>query len=102
MPSAHRIGSVNVWDWPGGPPDTLLLHGIGNYGRYWDFFADAIAARLRLIAPDARGHGDSDKPTTGYAPSDFAADATAVIEALTSDRPLVVGHSMGGFHGTAL
>jgi pimeloyl-ACP methyl ester carboxylesterase len=98
----HRVGSLTVWDWPGPPPDTLLLHGIGNYGRYWEFFADAIAGRLRLIAPDARGHGDSDHSATGYAPADFVADATTVIDALTNDRPLVVGHSMGGFHATAL
>jgi len=102
VPSTHRIGPATVWDWPGLPPDTLLLHGIGNYGRYWDLFADAIAGRLRLIAPDARGHGDSDKPATGYAPADFVADARAVIDALTSERALVVGHSMGGFHATAL
>ena len=90
MPSAQRIGSLTVWDWPGRPPDTLLLHGIGNYGRYWDFFADTIAGRLRLIAPDARGHGDSDKPATGYAPADFVGDATSVIDERTSDRPLVL------------
>jgi len=102
VPSAQRIGSLTVWDWPGRPPDTLLLHGIGNYGRYWDFFADAIAGRLRLVAPDARGHGDSDKPASGYAPMDFVADAASLIDSLTTERPLVVGHSMGGFHATAL
>jgi pimeloyl-ACP methyl ester carboxylesterase len=75
---------------------------MGNYGRYWDFFAETIAGRLRLIAPDARGHGDSETPATGYAPGEFVADATSVIDALTTDRPLVIGHSMGGFHATAL
>ena len=102
VPRTHRVGPFTVWDWPGRPPDTLLLHGIGNYGRYWDLFSESIAGRLRLLAPDARGHGDSDKPATGYAPADFVADAISVIDALTSDRPLVVGHSMGGFHATAL
>src|SRR5205823_968235 len=42
------------WTWPGAAPPTLLLHGIGNYGRYWDLFADAITGRLQLVAPDAR------------------------------------------------
>jgi len=36
---------------------VLLLHGIGNYGRAWDLVAEAVAGRLRLVAPDARGHG---------------------------------------------
>ena len=62
------------WTWPGTGPPTLLLHGIGNYGRYWDLFAAAIAGRLRLVAPDARGHGESGRPADGYAPADFAAD----------------------------
>jgi pimeloyl-ACP methyl ester carboxylesterase len=102
MPSIERVGLCAVWDWPGSPPDTLLLHGIGNYGRYWDLFSETIAGRLRLLAPDARGHGDSEKPKSGYVPADFVADAIAVIDALAHDRTLVVGHSMGGFHATAL
>jgi pimeloyl-ACP methyl ester carboxylesterase len=79
----------------------LLLHGIGNYGRAWDFVADAVAVRMRLIAPDARGHGDSAKPETGYAPSDFGADALAILDALDLEQPVIVGHSMGGGHALA-
>ena len=95
---------VRTWEWPGDEPPTLLLHGIGNYGRYWDFFADAVAERLRLIAPDARGHGDSGKPTDAdaYAPREFVADAIAVLDALAIERALVVGHSMGGTHAIRL
>lgn len=95
-------GPLAVWEWPGGDPPTLLLHGVGNYGRYWDSFADAVGGRLRLIAPDARGHGDSAKPPDAYAPSDFVRDAVAVLDACGVERALVVGHSMGGFHATAL
>jgi pimeloyl-ACP methyl ester carboxylesterase len=94
-------GPLAVWDWPGAEPPTLLLHGVGNYGRYWDLFAEAIAGRLRLVAPDARGHGDSPKPADGYAVADFVADAVAILDACGIDRTLVVGHSMGGFHATA-
>jgi pimeloyl-ACP methyl ester carboxylesterase len=105
-PTAHAFsrGSVGIraWEWPGDPPATLLLHGIGNYGRYWDFFADAIAGRLRLVATDARGHGESGRPTDGYAPGEFVADAVAVLDALGVERALVVGHSMGGTHAIRL
>lgn len=89
-------------EWPGDPPPTLLLHGIGNYGRYWDLFARAIDGRLRLVAPDARGHGDSGRPEHGYEPEEFVADALAVLDALAIDRALVVGHSMGGSHSIRL
>ena len=95
-------GDLVVWDYPGGEPATLFLHGIGNYGRVWDFVADAMAGRLRLIAPDARGHGDSTKPAAGYDATDFVADAVAILDALGLDRVVLVGHSMGGGHGLAL
>lgn len=106
MPSLHRIGGpagpLAAWEWPGGEPATLLLHGVGNYGRYWDLFADSVAGRLRLVAPDARGHGDSARPDDGYAASDFVADAIAVLDAYGIGRALAVGHSMGGYHATML
>jgi esterase len=101
--SLSRDGTELVyWTWPGADPATLLLHGIGNYGRYWDLFADAIAGRLRLVAPDARGHGESGRPADGYAPADFAADAVAVLDRLGVERAVVVGHSMGGLHSINL
>src|SRR4029077_14829479 len=84
------------WTWPGSGPPTLLLHGIGNYGRYWDLFADAVGGRLTLIAPRARGHGESGRPADGYSPADFVADALAVLDATRVESAVVVGHSMGG------
>ena len=94
--------ALRAWEWPGDTPATLLLHGIGNYGRYWDFFADAVAGRLRLIATDARGHGESGKPANGYAPEEFVADAIAVLDTLAIERAVIVGHSMGGTHAIRL
>ena len=106
LPTAHafrrEMVALRAWEWPGDPPATLLLHGIGNYGRYWDFFADAVAGRLRLIATDARGHGESGKPTDGYAAQEFVADALAVLDALAMERAMIVGHSMGGTHAIRL
>lgn len=102
VPRPFTVGGLSVWEWPGEDPGAFLMHGIGNYGRYWDFFADAVAGRLRLVAPDARGHGDSLKPSDGYEPAHFVADAIAVQNAAALVRPIVVGHSMGGYHATAL
>jgi pimeloyl-ACP methyl ester carboxylesterase len=105
-PREHRIagpaGELVAWDHAGAPPDTLLLHGIGHAGRQWDFFARAVDRRLRLIAPDARGHGDSARPADGYAPGNFVADAVAILDALGLERVALVGHSMGGGHAVAL
>ncbi|HKY52639.1 MAG TPA: alpha/beta hydrolase [Candidatus Limnocylindria bacterium] len=105
-PKAHTFKrgdiALRAWEWPGDGPTALLLHGIGNYARYWDFFADAVAGRLRLVATDARGHGESGRPADGYAPDDFVADAVAVLDALKIERALLVGHSMGGTHAIRL
>src|SRR5438445_10810407 len=105
-PAAHAFTrgtvAVRAWDGPGDAPPTLLLHGIGNYARYWDFFADAIAGRLRLIATDARGHGESGPPPGDYAPQEFVADAVAVLDALAIERAIVDGRSMGVTHAIRL
>jgi pimeloyl-ACP methyl ester carboxylesterase len=106
MPTRHAVtrGGTELvyWMWPGAGPPTLLLHGIGNYGRYWDLFAEAVGGRLKLVAPDARGHGESGRPADGYGPADFTADAIAVLDAVDIDRAVVVGHSMGGLHSINL
>ncbi len=106
MPTRHAVtrdGTQLVyWTWPGAGPPALLLHGIGNYGRYWDLFADAVAGRLMLVAPDARGHGESGRPADEYATADFTADALAVLDATGVERAVVVGHSMGGLHSISL
>jgi len=52
---------------------------------------------VRTVALDQRGHGDSDRPPSGYAIADLAADAVAVLDALAISRATVVGHSMGSF-----
>ena len=94
-------GDLAVWDRSGEDPAALLLHGVAHAGRQWDFFARAVGGRLRLIAPDARGHGDSAKPADGYVPADFVADIVAILDALELPRAVVVGHSMGGSHALA-
>jgi esterase len=106
MPTRKSLARAGVelvyWTWPGRGTAALLLHGIGNYGRYWDLFADAVAERLPLIASDARGHGESGQPASGYEPADFVADAVAILDAEGVARAHVVGHSMGALHSIHL
>ena len=99
--SSGPAGELVVWEYAGDGPATLLLHGIGHAGRQWDFFARAVDRRLHLFAPDARGHGDSARPRTSYAPADFVADVAAILDALDLARVTLVGHSMGGAHALA-
>ena len=78
-------------------PPVLLLHGLGVGGSVWQAFARRLLPELAAVAPDLRGHGQSDAPPAGYAPSDYANDLIELIEGeewLAPPVP-VVGHSLG-------
>jgi len=77
-------------------PVLVMLHGITDSGLCWPRVVAALADDYAMILPDARGHGLSDKPAQGYAPTDHAADVAGLIEALGLERPVLAGHSMGG------
>ncbi len=88
-------------DGPTDAPAVLLLHGLLDTGASYAPLAEALArlggARLRLIAPDWRGHGDSGAAKDGYWFPDYLADLDALIDHLGLALPvMLVGHSMGG------
>lgn len=79
---------------PGGLP-VMLLHGITDSWHSFDPVLPHLPRSLHVVALTQRGHGDSDKPPSGYLPRDFAADVAAAADVLGFERVLVVGHSMG-------
>lgn len=77
-------------------PPILLLHGLASAARIWDFVAPLLAERgYTVTALDQRGHGESDKPDTGYDFATIVADAAAAMKALAIEQPILVGHSWG-------
>jgi N-formylmaleamate deformylase len=74
----------------------VLLHGLTCSGATWLPIARALERDYDVVMPDARGHGGSSAPTHGYTYDDHATDVLGLIHALALDRPIVVGHSMGG------
>ena len=84
---------------PEGPP-LLLIHGWSQHHLSWSKqFDGALAERFRLIAPDLRGHGASDKPPEAHnydRSVPWADDVQAIIRDLSLETPLLVGWSMGG------
>ncbi|HEV2109316.1 MAG TPA: alpha/beta hydrolase [Thermomicrobiales bacterium] len=77
-------------------PSLVLLHGIGSTGASWWPVIDQLAAHFRLLVPDLRGHGASDKPPHGYLMPDHASDLDGLLTSFGIDRPLLFGHSLGG------
>lgn len=88
--------SVTEYQGPDGAPCLILLHGIGGAGDSWLPIADELANHFRLLIPDLRGHGSSDKPASGYLVPDYAQDLEGLLQAFEIDRPLLLGHSLGG------
>ena len=88
--------SVHYLRTGGARPPVVLLHGLTDNGACWTRLARDLEADYDLIMPDARGHGRSAVPDSGYSPEDRAADTIGLIDALGLDRPVLLGHSMGG------
>jgi pimeloyl-ACP methyl ester carboxylesterase len=86
-----------VLDEGAGPP-VLLLHGFPDSSRLWRHQVPVIAAAaLRVLAPDLRGFGESDRPdaVADYAISRSVADMVALLDRLGIERAHVVGHDWG-------
>jgi len=77
-----------------GPP-VVLAHGLFDTGRCWAPLVADLAADHTVVAYDARGHGRSAAPETGYGVDDRVADLVGVGDALSLTDPVLVGHSMG-------
>ncbi|WP_138734628.1 alpha/beta fold hydrolase [Modestobacter excelsi] len=103
-PWAHRDVSANGVRLhaaeAGDGPLVLLLHGFPQFWWTWRHqLVGLAAAGLRVVAPDLRGYGASDKPPRGYDLPTAAADAAAVIRALGETDAVVVGADWGGLVG---
>ena len=74
----------------------VFLHA---YADSWFSYARVLpllSPAYRALAPDQRGHGDSDKPERGYATDDFAADVVAFMGAVGIEGATLAGDSSGG------
>jgi pimeloyl-ACP methyl ester carboxylesterase len=80
----------------GSLPPMVLSHGYTDNGLCWTDLALAMEKKYDVIMYDARGHGLSDAPATGYDINDHVADIVGLIKALKLEHPVIIGHSMGG------
>ncbi len=107
-PTSRRVPlatglDYHILEWP--PADSecdhtaILVHGYLDISWGWRPVADAgLGGQLHLVAPDMRGHGDSDRVGAGgyYHFFDYLADLDNLITKMGRQRVSLVGHSMGG------
>ena len=94
---------IALLDWGGDGPLALLHHATGYCAGVWGPVAEQLSHHYRVIAMDARGHGDSSKPEGAdcYRWEHFGRDVVAVAEQLAAEHrdgriALGLGHSFGG------
>jgi pimeloyl-ACP methyl ester carboxylesterase len=84
----------------------VLQHGFTDSSESWYElgYVDALKSKYRLILPDTRGHGESDKPhdPLAYTPANFASDITAALDDLRIQKTHYWGYSQGGWIAFAM
>ena len=105
----HRYAQANgvrlhyVEGGPEGGPLVVLLHGFPETWRAWrEVMPRLAAAGYRVVAPDHRGYGDSEKPAEGYDKATTADDVLGLVRHLGRERAAIVAHDVGVWTAYAL
>jgi pimeloyl-ACP methyl ester carboxylesterase len=85
-------------DWGNhGAPLLLMVHGGRDHCRNWDWIAERLRNDWHIIAPDLRGHGDSQWSATGaYTMEGYVYDIAQLVDQLGLGEPTILAHSLGG------
>ncbi|MET8556140.1 alpha/beta hydrolase [Streptomyces sp. NPDC004959] len=92
-------GVLSGVDFGGRDEGVLLVHGSGHNSAVWRDVASHLVSECHPIALDLRGHGQTRLDSTQ--PEQYWRDIGSVVTALDWDRPVLVGHSTGGYAVTA-
>ncbi len=78
-------------------PLAVLLHGFQDASATFQFMVDAFRRERHFVAPDWRGHGQTDWAPQGYWFQDYVCDLDLLLAEISPDDPVtLVGHSLGG------
>lgn len=90
-----RVGRFAAHDFGGDGPNILLVHGTGHNLEVWRPLVEQLRRSFRMAAFDLRGHGQT--PAESSDPEQYWRDIAEVASALGLSRPLLIGHSAGGY-----
>lgn len=98
---AHANGIEIAYDiaGPEGAPVVLLHHTLATNKSMWSSAIRSLSDRYRVVAMDARGHGDSEVTNPPYDFATLARDITSLLDALGIAKAHFMGSSMGGMVG---
>ena len=91
---AHGI-RLHIHEWMGPDPTLVCLHPLGFTGRVFASMAEALFGSHRILCPDLRGHGRSDKPPEGYQYPNLCRDLAGMLQMLHLHRIILLGHTWG-------
>src|ERR687883_250801 len=98
----HRFANVNGirmhYVTAGEGPLILFLHGFPEFWYSWRYQIPFFAEHFKVVAPDMRGYGDTEKPNeiSEYKIDKVVKDIVELIHSLSKERAIVVGHDWGG------
>jgi pimeloyl-ACP methyl ester carboxylesterase len=92
---------LSYLDFGGTGQPLLALHGHLDQGLTWSGLAAALAPGWRVIAPDQRGHGESDR-AADYSRDGYIADLASLLQQLSVGPVVALGHSLGGLNAYQL
>jgi len=92
----HNLSVIDMW--PEGKNQTIVfIHGYAGVAETWEFQINHFARNYRVIAPDLRGHGQSDAPYTQYTMDELTDDLHQIVTHRNlPEKFILVGHSFGG------
>lgn len=107
VPRFVEANGIRLCVYEAGPKDSrvppvVLLHGFPELAFSWRAqIRDLAAAGIRVIAPDLRGYGQSDRPSAieSYDMATLTGDVVGLLDALAIERAIICGHDWGGLIG---
>ncbi len=88
---------LHYLEWAGRGTPVVMVHGLASVCHMFDLVAPWLTSLGRVVALDQRGHGESDKPDSGYDFASIVGDLAGFLSAVELAEPCVLaGHSWGG------